>query len=125
MIESSSKTNKLFCFFLINSYIYLVYLVSIRFPRYICISWLMEFIFSYFIFIFWCVKNHEMVNKVEKTNCNPKKKTFSLKRSTEEIFALFVSIAFLVDAGTHIYQSKSRHDSLYTRSILFDIRFRK
>ena len=33
-------------------------------------------------------------------------------RSTEEIFALFVSIAFLVDASTHVYQSRAREESV-------------
>jgi len=67
----------------------------------------MEFIFSYFIFIFWCFKDNEMVNKVKEKMLNQiKNKNFVFSRSTEEIFALFVSIAFLVDASTHIYQSK-------------------
>ncbi len=65
----------------------------------------MEFIFSDYIFRFWCIENNEMVNKV---NINPIKsyRCFFPLRSTEEIFALFVSIAFLVDASTHVYKSK-------------------
>lgn len=46
--------------------------------------------------------------RFEKENFQTKKeKNFPFLRSTEEIFALFVSIAFLVDASTHVYRSKA------------------
>lgn len=69
----------------------------------------MEFVLSDSLLLLRRIEDNEMVHEVRALAClhlEPSLVAFSLARSTEEIFALFVSIAFLVDASAHVYHSE-------------------
>ena len=67
--HSIDKRNKSMpCSFTLYSHFDLVHVVSTRFSRQICISWLVEFVFPDFILLVWSFEDNEMVNQVGKEN---------------------------------------------------------